>query len=88
MRMNIDRFKACALVGWLLVSMSGAACGAPDDWPQFRGPTDDDISPDTGLLKEWPAEGPPLAWKAAGLGKGYSSVAVVGDTLSLASSSK
>src|SRR5262249_34133421 len=32
----------------------------------------------TGLLKDWPAGGPKLAWKATGLGKGYSTVAVAG----------
>ncbi len=45
-------------------------------WTQFRGPNRENISPDTGLLKEWPKDGPPLAWKATGLGKGYSSVSV------------
>ena len=50
-------------------------------WPQFRGPNRDDHSPDTGLLKEWPQEGPPLAWKKADLGGGYSSVALVDGTI-------
>jgi outer membrane protein assembly factor BamB len=45
-------------------------------WPQFRGPTRDLISPDKGLLEKWPAEGPPLLWKADGLGRGYSSVSI------------
>jgi len=26
----------------------------------------------TGLLKQWPAQGPPLAWKIKGIGAGYS----------------
>jgi len=51
---------------------------APTDWPQWRGMNRDGVSPETGLLKEWPADGPPLAWKIAGLGKGFSSVAIVG----------
>ncbi len=33
------------------------------------------------MLKDWPAGGPRLLWKAAGLGAGYSGVAVVGDRL-------
>ena len=49
---------------------------AEPDWPQFRGPKRDGHSPDKGLLKQWPADGPPLAWKAEGVGTGYSSVAV------------
>lgn len=49
------------------------------DWGMYRGPNRDGISPDTGLLKTWPESGPPLAWKATGLGQGYSSVSIVGD---------
>lgn len=51
------------------------------DWPEFRGPNRDDHSPDTGLLKQWPQNGPPLYWKepAKGLGDGYSTVSVAGD---------
>ncbi|HWF89847.1 MAG TPA: PQQ-binding-like beta-propeller repeat protein [Pyrinomonadaceae bacterium] len=45
-------------------------------WPQWRGPNRDGISKETGLLKQWPAEGPPLVWKATGAGAGYSSFSV------------
>ena len=48
----------------------------PRNWPQWRGPNRDGISKETGLLKQWPAEGPPLAWKAAGAGRGYSSFSI------------
>lgn len=61
----------------LLAALPLAA--AEPDWPQFRGPHRDGLSPDTGLLQTWPADGPPLAWKAEGVGTGFSSVAVVGD---------
>jgi outer membrane protein assembly factor BamB len=46
------------------------------DWPQWRGPNRDGKSADTGLLKEWPKEGPALAWKIKGLGGGYSGPAI------------
>ena len=46
------------------------------EWPQWRGPNRDGISKETGLLKQWPAAGPPLVWKATGAGKGYSSLAI------------
>ena len=49
------------------------------DWPQWRGPERNGISKETGLLKEWPRSGPPMAWSAAMLGAGYGSVAVAGD---------
>ena len=44
-----------------------------DDWPQWRGKNRDGIATEKGLLKTWPAAGPPLAWKGAGAGEGYSS---------------
>jgi len=43
-------------------------------WNQWRGPNRDGHSPDTGLLKQWPAAGPDLDWKARGMGGGYSSI--------------
>jgi outer membrane protein assembly factor BamB len=52
-----------------------------DDWPQWRGPNRDGRSVEKGLLKAWPAEGPPLAWRASGAGEGYSSFAVAGGRL-------
>jgi outer membrane protein assembly factor BamB len=54
---------------------------ASDDWPQWRGPNRDGCSPDKGLLKEWPADGPKLLWKVTGLGIGYTNVAVVGNRI-------
>jgi len=55
------------------------AAGA--EWPQWRGPNRDAISADTGLLKSWPDGGPKLAWKASGIGLGFSSLAIVGDRM-------
>jgi outer membrane protein assembly factor BamB len=46
------------------------------EWPQWRGANRDGISKETGLLKQWPEGGPPLAWKASGAGNGYSSFAI------------
>src|SRR5262245_4841448 len=54
---------------------------APGDWAQWRGPNRDGVSTETGLLKEWPASGPPLLWKAKGLGRGFSTVSVAGDRI-------
>ncbi|MBI4564263.1 MAG: PQQ-like beta-propeller repeat protein [Planctomycetes bacterium] len=51
------------------------------EWNQWRGPNRDGHSPDTGLLKEWPEEGPPLAWKTTKIGAGYSSVSFVKDRI-------
>jgi outer membrane protein assembly factor BamB len=47
-----------------------------DDWPQWQGPDRNAISKEAGLLKEWPKDGPPLAWKITGLGGGDSAPAI------------
>jgi outer membrane protein assembly factor BamB len=47
-----------------------------DDWPQWRGPNRDSVSPADGLLTDWPEDGPPLLWTAKGLGRGMSSVSI------------
>src|SRR5687767_7307433 len=46
--------------------------GASNDWPQWQGPDRTARSKETGLLKEWPKDGPPLGWKVKGLGGGHS----------------
>jgi len=51
------------------------------DWPQWRGRNRDGKSTDTGLLQEWPADGPPLSWTASGLGRGFSSVSLANGVL-------
>jgi outer membrane protein assembly factor BamB len=56
------------------------ALGAAD-WPQWRGPNRDGVSTETGLLKQWPKDGPKLAWKADIGGVGYGSPVVVGEKL-------
>ncbi len=53
-----------------------AACG--DDWPQWRGPQQDGISRETGLLPQWPEKGPLELWRVP-LGNGFSAVSVVGN---------
>jgi outer membrane protein assembly factor BamB len=48
------------------------------EWSRWRGPNGDGLSAETGLLREWPDEGPPLAWQAKGFGGGMATVAVAG----------
>jgi len=45
------------------------------DW-QWRGENRDGIYNETGLLKEWPADGPELLWTFDRLGEGHTSVAI------------
>src|SRR5215216_289768 len=63
-----------------LVTLSGLLAA---NWPQWRGPSRDGISKETGLLQEWPAEGPKLLWQKDGLGDGYSTPSIVGDRIFL-----
>ena len=60
---------------------SALVAQTPGDWPQWRGPNRDGISKETGLLKQWPADGPPLVWKATGAGGGYSTMSIAGGRL-------
>ena len=51
------------------------------DWPGFRGADREDVSKETGLLKQWPTSGPKKVWSSDKAGLGYSSFSVVGSTL-------
>jgi hypothetical protein len=64
----------------LTVALAGTTATA-GDWPGWRGPGREAVSPEKGLLQEWPAGGPPLLWAASGLGTGFSGLAVVGDRI-------
>src|SRR5262245_2770988 len=61
-------FLACA---FLVAATVSAA-----DWPQWRGPDRTAVSAETGLIKKWPKDGPPLVYTVTGLGGGYGSPAV------------
>jgi len=63
------------IVLFLSILLAGGMCYG-DDWPQFRGPSRDGKSAETGLLKKWPEAGPKLLWSVDGLGIGFSSVAI------------
>lgn len=72
--------SAAVVVAGFLVAVAafpqGVATQATYDWPQWRGQNRDGISGEKGLLRQWPAQGPPLRWTATGVGGGYSSMAV------------
>ena len=61
---------------------SPAKAATSTDWPRWRGADGQNLSKDTGLLKQWPAGGPKLAWEMDLEGGGsQASVAVVGGRL-------
>jgi outer membrane protein assembly factor BamB len=48
------------------------------DWAQWRGPQRNGHSSETGLLGEWPQNGPKLLWQANDVGSGFSTPSVAG----------
>ena len=71
------------LLGALGVGLAPAAGAGPStgtDWPQFRGPQQNGVSLEKGLLRSWPEGGPKVVWKKP-IGSGFSSLTAVGDAL-------
>ncbi len=66
-----------AIMGLAATGLQGA------DFPQWRGLLRDGHSPETGLLQEWPKDGPKLLWQAKEVGAGYSTPAVLGERIYL-----
>ncbi len=52
------------------------------DWPQFQGPLRTGVSPETGLLRSFPEDGPRLLWETE-LQQGFGGCAVVGEDVFL-----
>jgi len=71
----MTRFFSLSFVSLLIFS----SCSQNIEFSDWRGPNRDGIFPETGLLKEWPEEGPELLWSFEGLGHGHNSVAIAND---------
>jgi len=50
-------------------------CSSLADWPQYLGPDRNAKSPEKGLLRSWPQDGPKVLWTIS-LGPGYGGAAV------------
>jgi outer membrane protein assembly factor BamB len=50
----------------------------PFDWPQWLGPQRTGVSSESGLLRDWPKDGPRLVWEVDFLGSGLSTPTVAG----------
>ena len=74
------RFVAAIVTCSVLAAGTMASAEAPS-WPVFHGPNGDNISTETGLLKVWPEDGPPLIWTAQGIGEGFASVSLAGGVI-------
>lgn len=77
----VSRIVGALSVAFVVALSQPVSNQAPADWPQWRGANRDGKSSETGLLTQWPAGGPPLAWKAGGAGSGFSSMSVVAGKL-------
>lgn len=71
-----DLSRSTTLVLALGVSFCSAAVVPAAEWPGWRGPERNAISPETGLLQSWPQGGPRLVWQIKTAGEGYSGPAV------------
>lgn len=76
----------CLLIALVVSSVARAAdtpATAPAtqptgaDWPNWRGPLGNWTSPEKGLLRQWPTEGPKVLWRAK-IGQGWSCPSIVG----------
>jgi len=69
-----------ATIGWPDAPIDAQSAPAAE-WFQWRGPNRDGHSDETGLLKDWPANGPPQVWRATGAGNGFASFSASGGKL-------
>jgi outer membrane protein assembly factor BamB len=75
-RIEEDKALASELQSATLIK-TGESSQSSSDWPQWRGPRRDGISPETGLSFSWPESGPRMLWEAPA-SEGYSGFAVAG----------
>jgi outer membrane protein assembly factor BamB len=57
------------------------SCNKSSEYSDWRGPKRDGIFQESGLLKQWPPEGPVLLWSFEELGYGHTGVAAAGEKI-------
>ena len=68
------------IILWLTFLL-GVTITHAGDWPGWRGEGRTGVSKETGLLQQWPENGPKSIWLSKGGGLGYSGFSVVGNQL-------
>jgi outer membrane protein assembly factor BamB len=74
-------FSFALICAFALLLVTAGNTTPEAEWPQWRGPLRNGLSSETGLLKQWPANGPAAAWSITNLGEGYGSLAIKADRL-------
>jgi outer membrane protein assembly factor BamB len=78
----MHRSRSVSLLALVVLFVAGGSAAGETiesaEWTQWRGPDRANLSPDTGLVKDWNAKPPKLVYDATGLGEGYAGVAVAG----------
>lgn len=65
----------------LLASLLPHGCHTEMEYADWRGPGRDGIFHESGLLQQWPPEGPALLWSFDELGYGHTGVAAAGEKI-------
>lgn len=70
--------KYLGIIITAITLLTGMACSQEhiEERAQWRGAMRDGIFEETGLMDQWPEEGPELLWAFEGLGRGYAAPAV------------
>ncbi len=61
----------------LVLMALSAVVASGQQWPGYYGPNRDGTSPEKGILRTWPKEGPKVLWTVP-VGKGYAGPAIAG----------
>ena len=75
------RFAVILICALAMTTTTGGRLLFGADWPQWLGPERTGLSKESGLMKQWPASGPPRVWLIANLGAGYGSISIQGDRI-------
>jgi outer membrane protein assembly factor BamB len=74
-------FSFALICAFALAPVTAGNTPPEAEWPQWRGPLRNGLSSETGLLKQWPANGPAVAWSITNLGEGYGSLSIKADRI-------
>jgi outer membrane protein assembly factor BamB len=76
--MRLTKIRKCLSFSILLLIAGTLSSQQTSGW---RGPDRNGFYGETGLLREWPSDGPELLWETRDAGRGYSSPVIVNDIL-------